>query len=87
MINKYKCERCFYETNLYGNNIKHINKKKRCSKHIESYQYSDDQLFILSILPRYINIDNNELKKHELSSLFYENRNDIFDIFNDICLA
>lgn len=83
-MNKYKCERCFYETNKYTNNINHINKKKKCSKNVISYKYSDDQLFILSILPRDIPIKNNELKKYEKTSLLYENKNEIIQLFTDI---
>ena len=84
MINKYKCERCFYQTNLYANNIKHINKKNKCEPNIKSHKYSDDQLLILSILARNINITENELKSYESTTLLYENKDYIIELFSNI---
>ena len=31
-MNKYKCERCFYQTNLYTNITKHMNRRSKCCK-------------------------------------------------------
>ena len=83
-MNKYKCERCFYETNLYANMIRHINRKLKCKKRIESYQYSNDQLFILSILSRDICIEKEELEKYKKSCLLYDNKDSIMDILSNI---
>ena len=80
---KYKCERCFYNTHLYTNIIKHINIKNICLKNIESYKYSNDQLFILSILSRNIKISEKELKNYEFTNL-YENKNNIIELFSNI---
>jgi hypothetical protein len=84
MTYKYRCERCFYETNNYTNVIKHLNKKKKCSKNLISYSHSDDQIFILSILPRDISIKENELKKYEKTSLLYQNKDEIINMFTEI---
>jgi hypothetical protein len=99
MISKYKCLRCNYETNKYSNHIKHLQKKNPCSKNILSYCFSDDQLFIQSILPVDDNLDLNDYKKYpELnnededqveiicnkSSILYYNRNEIIEIFSNI---
>jgi hypothetical protein len=56
----YQCKRCNYKTNRYSNLIKHINIKKQCAKKLESYNYSNDQILILTLLPY---VENNHLIK------------------------
>jgi hypothetical protein len=83
----YDCYRCFYKTNQYANIIRHINKKKQCSKTIDSYKYSDDQILILSILPHYSNkvsIKDEEIKKYEKSNILHLNKEDLLNNIADI---
>jgi hypothetical protein len=53
----YTCKRCNHGTKLRTDMIKHLNKKKKCDRIINSYQYHDDDLYNLSL------IKNNSIKK------------------------
>ena len=69
----YQCKRCNHKTNRYSNIVKHLNIKKQCSRTLESYNYSNDQLLILSLLPY---IENNlSIKENEIDYL--KNSNEI----------
>jgi hypothetical protein len=69
----YQCKRCNYITNRYSNIVKHLNIKKQCNRTLESYNYSNDQLLILSLLPY---IENNlSIKENEIDYL--KNSNEI----------
>jgi len=51
----YDCKRCMFKTNLFNNIKRHINKQKICERKIGSYNYSDDQILILTLLPSFEN--------------------------------
>jgi len=53
MNNYYECARCDYKTNKKSSMITHINKKKICNKKIESFKYSDQELYNLSFQMKY----------------------------------
>ena len=53
MNNYYECARCDYKTNKKSSMITHINKKKICNKKIESFKYSDQELYDLSFQMKY----------------------------------
>ena len=86
----YNCERCLYKTEKYTNIIRHVTKKFLCNKIQESYKYSDDQIFILSILPKNeknennLTIKNEDLKKYENSDILHKNKNDLLNIIKDV---
>jgi hypothetical protein len=44
-----------FKTNLFNNIKRHINKQKICERKIGSYNYSDDQILILTLLPSFEN--------------------------------
>ena len=61
----YQCKRCNYKTNRFSNLVKHLNIKKQCTRNLESYKYSNDQILILSLLPYFKNvhtIKDNDIK-------------------------
>jgi len=57
----YECKRCFYQCYQKNDMIKHLNKKKLCIRLFESFKYSDEDLYNLSIIRIYPN--QNELNK------------------------
>jgi hypothetical protein len=70
---EYQCKRCSYKTNRFSNLVKHLNIKKQCTRTLESYNYSNDQLLILSLIPY---VQNNHLiKENEIEYL--KNSNNI----------
>ena len=87
MSSLYICKKCEYKTSNYNDLKKHINIKKKCPKNIESINYSDDQLLILSLLP-YIdnkhitNID--EVKHLNESTFLYKNKKELLNILDNI---
>ena len=78
----YQCKRCNYKTNRYSNIVKHLNIKKQCSKNLESYNYSNDQLLILSLLPYTEN--NLSIKETEIDYL--KNSNEIIKHKDELLL-
>jgi triacylglycerol esterase/lipase EstA (alpha/beta hydrolase family) len=48
--NLYQCLRCFYTTNKSSTMKSHINRKKRCNKHVDSLKYSDEEILELSVI-------------------------------------
>lgn len=81
MVN-YLCKRCNYKTNKFCDIKKHIYKAKICDKDPRLYAYSNDQLFIASLLPcdedtifdinNFKNIKNLLKNKEILFSILYE---------------
>ena len=77
----YLCKKCDYQTNKYPNIKKHLNIKKPCKKNLEAYNYSDDQLIIMSLLPLIDNksiIDEKEIDYLKKSDIIYKNKDELF---------
>jgi hypothetical protein len=66
MTSTYECKRCMFNTYHFNNIKRHINKKKICERKIGSYNYSDDQILILTLLP---SLENNDEIKKEIEYL------------------
>ena len=41
---KYECKRCFYNTQLKSDMKRHLNRKIKCPRILESYKYNDKDL-------------------------------------------
>jgi hypothetical protein len=83
MTSRYLCKKCMFNTNKFSGIQRHINKKNICKKNLEAFNYSDDQLLILSLMPY---DDNSDKIKEEIC---YLNNSDIINknkdkLFNDI---
>jgi len=81
MSSSYECKKCTYKTERYCNIYKHLIKKKQCKKNIESFNYSDDQVLILSLLP----IENNDFNEKKLeylknSDIIYKNKDKLLSM-------
>ena len=61
---KYECKRCFYNTLLKSDMKRHLNRKIKCPRILESYKYNDKDLEELSLTPT----KNKEGVKIELSN-------------------
>lgn len=85
---KYLCHRCsIYETCLLKDLFKHLQKKTKCIKKIEAYNYSDDQLLIKSLLPcdeGNNNINNINIDHLSNSSLLYNNLDEVINYLMEI---
>jgi hypothetical protein len=76
----YLCRKCGLKTSHFNDLKKHLSIKKQCEKKIESYNFSDDQILILSLLPYYENINllnNYELEYLKQSSIIQKNKNNL----------
>ena len=85
MSSSYECKKCTYKTERYCNIYKHLIKKKQCKKNIESFNYSDDQVLILSLLP----IENNDFNEKKLeylknSDIIYKNKDKLLSMIEYI---
>ena len=76
----YKCKRCLYTTKYFSDIKRHLTKKKICCRNLNSYDYSDEELLKLSLIPYYNdkqdinintikNINKNFLNKYEIMDL------------------
>jgi hypothetical protein len=82
MTNNYLCKKCLFKTNHFNDLRRHLNKKKPCEKRLESYNYSDDQLIILSLIPcNESNIDIDHLKN---SNIIFKNKDKLFSAIDFI---
>jgi hypothetical protein len=87
MLTKHICKKCLYNTSSLKDIIRHINKKNKCSKNIDAYDYSDDQLLILSIFPYYNNIHSitdYEIEQLSKSTILYDNLDMVINLIKDI---
>ena len=73
MTSRYLCKKCMFTTDKFSGMQRHLTKKNLCKKNLESYNYSDDQLLILSLLPQCDDYNENEKIKEELSYLTKSN--------------
>ena len=48
-MSHYQCQRCFFITKQKTGMIRHLDRKNKCIKNIQSYKYSDDDLYRMSL--------------------------------------
>jgi hypothetical protein len=57
-ISYYKCFNCNYQCKTFNDMIKHLNRQTFCKKSLLSYNYTDEELIKLSLIPYINNIQN-----------------------------
>lgn len=76
----YTCKKCLYKTTHFTDMARHLNKRKTCSKKIlNAYNYTEEELLKLSLLP---NIENSESIKLNNKCDNIIDKNKFFDIIN-----
>ena len=50
MNNIYECMRCGYNTDKRSSMLTHINRKNKCPKKLDSFNYTDKEIYDLSLL-------------------------------------
>jgi hypothetical protein len=50
MDNLFECIKCNYTTNKKSSMLNHLNRKNNCSKKIESFMYTDNEVYELSLI-------------------------------------
>ena len=70
----YQCRRCFYNTCKKADMKRHLSKKNKCHRLIESYKFKDSEINELSMIP----ILGNELKS--ISQLLCNNKSNIHNV-------
>ena len=80
----YKCLKCSYKCKLFNDITRHLQRSISCHKNLDAYNYSDEILLKLSLIP-YNNdkqeIDNTILKKN---NKFKISKKKLFEILDDI---
>ena len=87
MTTKYICKRCNYNCTQQTDMLRHIKKKNLCTKKIDYYSLSDDQISVMSLLPHINdknNIDDCEVEHLKESNLITENMNDLYEFIEKI---
>ena len=80
MSTTYICKKCDLKTINYCDIKKHLCNKNECSRNLFSYNYSDDQLLILTLLPYYD--DKNIVEDEEIEHL--KKSNDLYKDFRSL---
>jgi hypothetical protein len=74
----YECYRCKYRSKRNSDMKRHLNRKIKCPKNIEAYNYSDEELMNMSIVSHYdelyINNDIQIVKNINLEEDLYKNK-------------
>ena len=86
MKNNYSCKICDeYSTNRVCELNRHLTKKKPCMKSIKSFDYSNDQLIVLSLTPN-DELENVKTKICHLdkSNIIYKNKLELLSIIKMI---
>ena len=84
MTTNYSCRRCMFKTEKYSNILKHSIKQKNCKKNIESYNYSEDQLLILTLLPNNNEYNDDILEHLKDSDVIYKNKDKLLSAIDYI---
>lgn len=88
MSTSFICKRCNFNCYNYNDIKRHINKKKICQKkNLDSFNYSEDQLLILSMIPYYNdkhNIENIEIEYLKNSNKMNNKKKELFEILDEI---
>jgi hypothetical protein len=67
----YECKRCFYKTLLKSDMNRHLNRKMKCPRILESYKYNEKDLEILSLTKIEI---NNNFKNEQIVEISKNNK-------------
>ena len=81
----YICKRCNYKTNFFNNIKRHINNNNICTTHFSSYNLSNEDILIYSLIP-YIN-DKQSIDKinyYDKDDKIIVNKQQIFEILSEI---
>ena len=70
----YECKRCGHKTKQKVEMERHLKRKKKCSRHIDSYHYLDTELETMSLIKHNIN-DSIHILNHEENENENENEN------------
>lgn len=90
MSKNYKCSICDFTTIYYNDIKRHINRINKCSKNHNNDNkiiYSDDQLFVLSLIPYDNNVHNvtkEEITHLKNSRILIGNKDELFNNIDDI---
>jgi hypothetical protein len=80
----YKCLKCSYKCKLFNDMTRHLTKNTTCPKCLDGYNYTDEELLKLSLIPYYNekqDVDINLLKNKNKNTI---SKNKLFEIINDI---
>ena len=83
-MTSYKCKRCEYSSKYYNDIYRHINKKKICVKNLEAYSYSDEELFKLSLIPYYDNLQDIDINLIKNKNKNIVTKNNFIEILKNI---
>ncbi len=72
----YKCVNCEYTCKLFSDIVKHLNRQVICKKTLKSYNYTDEEIIKLSLIPC-----DNEIHNYDIRTL----RENFRKIKNTLC--
>jgi hypothetical protein len=87
MSTTYLCKKCNIRKEHYNDLKKHLYKKKQCSKNLDAFNYSEDQIIILTLLPYFDNkhiVNDQELEIFKSSTELFKNKDKLFNILETI---
>ena len=58
----YICKKCSYKTKYFADITRHINRVKKCNKNLDAYNYNEEDIIKLSLIPYIDNIQTIDIK-------------------------
>lgn len=80
----YSCKRCLLKTKNFTDIKRHFNKKIKCSKQINNYNYKEEELFVFSLIPYVDNIQNINYNDVIINKNIIKDKDKLFDEINNI---
>lgn len=80
----YKCRKCGYEKNLFRDMKNHININKSCIKDFSCMDLSNDEIFIMTLMPYSNGVQNFDFEKIKNYNNTYKNKNILLELLFDI---
>lgn len=83
-MTSYKCLKCSYKCKLFNDMTRHLNKNNSCPKILDGYNYSEEELLKLSLMPYRNNEQNIDIKILKKKFKLKVSKNKLFEALNEI---
>ena len=80
----YKCVKCSYKCKLFNDMVRHQNRNISCFKSLEGYNYTEEQILRLSLIPYYNDNQNIDTEIIKNINKFIITKNKLFELLSNI---
>ena len=80
----YKCINCSYKCKLFNDMVRHQNRNISCFKNLEGYNYTEEQILRLSLIPYYKDNQNIDIEIIKNINKYVITKNKLFELLSNI---